>query len=86
LNINRIFNLVFVDVGKSFIRVIQGIGRGLRKAADKDSVVVTDICGDLKYSKKHLKHRTNYYEEAQYPFKKHKIDYVKQMTLLDLPE
>lgn len=76
LSINRIFNLVFVDVGKSFIRVIQGIGRGLRKSSDKDSVVVTDICGDLKYSKKHLKDRIEFYEEAQYPFKKHKVDYT----------
>jgi superfamily II DNA or RNA helicase len=79
LNIKRIFNLIFIDIGKSFTRVIQGIGRGLRKAEDKDSVTVTDICSDLKYGKKHLKMRTNYYEEAQYPFKKHKIDYVKQM-------
>lgn len=81
LNIRRIFNLVFVDIGKSFTRVIQAIGRGLRKAADKDSVTVTDICSDLKYGKKHLKMRTNYYEESQYPFKKHKIDYVKHMML-----
>lgn len=81
LNIRRIFNLVFVDVGKSFIRVIQGIGRGLRKAADKDSVIVTDLCSDLKYGKKHLKMRTNYYDEAQYPYKKHKVEYAKQMLL-----
>jgi superfamily II DNA or RNA helicase len=72
-----------VDVGKSFIRVIQAIGRGLRTAEDKKSVIVTDICGDLKYSKKHLKERTNYYEEAQYKYKKHQIDYVKQMSALD---
>lgn len=81
LNIRRIFNLVMVDVGKSFIRVIQAIGRGLRTAEDKKSVLVTDICSDLKYSKKHLKQRTNYYEEAKYQYKKHKIDYIKHMTL-----
>jgi superfamily II DNA or RNA helicase len=78
LNIKRIFNLVTVDVGKSFIRIIQAIGRGLRIADDKDSVTVTDICSDLKYSKKHLKVRTNYYEEQKYKFKKHKIDYCGQ--------
>ncbi len=75
LNINRIFNLVFVDVGKSFIRVIQTIGRGLRKAADKDSVSVTDITSDLKYSKKHSAERTKFYKEAGYPHKKKKIRY-----------
>ncbi len=64
-----------IDVGKSFIRIIQTIGRGLRKAPDKDSVHVTDICSDLKYSKKHLRERAKYYNEAQYKFKKHLVDY-----------
>lgn len=75
LSINRIFNLVFVDVGKSFIRVIQAIGRGLRKASDKDSVLVTDICSDLKYGKKHFRERVKYYDEAGYPHKKIKVSY-----------
>lgn len=75
LNINRIFNLVFIDVGKSFIRVIQTIGRGLRKAADKDSVNVTDISSDLKYSKKHQAERVRFYKEAEYPHNKRKVRY-----------
>lgn len=79
LSIRRIFNLVLVDVGKSFIRVIQAIGRGLRMADDKDSVNISDICSDLKYGKKHLKQRIDYYNEAQYPYKKHKVDYHNLM-------
>jgi len=77
LNIKRIFNLMFIDVGKSFIRVIQTIGRGLRKAPDKDHVDVTDICTDLKYGKKHLRERIKFYKEAQYPHKKRKIKYTE---------
>lgn len=75
LNITRIFNLIYIDVGKSFIRVIQTIGRGLRKAKDKSSVEVTDICSDLKYSKRHLAERKKFYREAQYPHKKKKVKY-----------
>lgn len=75
LNIPRIFQLFLLDIGKSYIRVIQSIGRGLRKAHDKDAIRVVDVCSDLKYSKKHLKQRTNYYDEAQYPYKKRKILY-----------
>jgi len=75
LNIKRIFNLMFIDVGKSFIRVIQTIGRGLRKAPDKDHVDVTDICTDLKYGKKHLRERIRFYAEAKYPHKKYKFKY-----------
>lgn len=75
LSIDRIFNLFLIDVGKSFIRVIQTIGRGLRKGKDKDHVDVTDVCSDLKYSKKHLRERVKYYSEAQYPHKKHVVHY-----------
>jgi superfamily II DNA or RNA helicase len=76
LDIKRIFNLIFIDVGKSFVRTIQTIGRGLRKAHDKDSVHVTDICSDLKYSKRHSTERVKFYKEAQYKHKKTKVDIV----------
>lgn len=74
INIKRLFNLVCVDMGKSFIQVIQTIGRGLRKAPDKDSVFVADVCSDLKYSKKHCSQRMKYYKDAEYPHKKVRID------------
>jgi len=70
LDIPRIFNLVFIDVGRSFTRVIQTIGRGLRKAHDKDFVNVFDICSDFKYSKAHLRERIKYYKESRYPYEK----------------
>lgn len=76
LDIDRIFNLIFVDAGKSFIRTIQSIGRGLRKSDDKESVVVTDMCSNLKYGRKHLKERTKFYDEARYPYKITKINYA----------
>lgn len=75
LSIRRIFNLMLIDVGKSFTRVIQAIGRGLRIADDKDRVLVTDVCSDLKYGKKHLRTRIAYYKEAMYKHKLHKINY-----------
>lgn len=77
LDIPRVFHLMYIDVGKSFIRTIQSIGRGLRKAHDKESVHVSDICSDLKYSRRHLNERIKYYKEACYPHKKHTIDYTK---------
>lgn len=83
LSINRIFNLMFVDVGKSFTRVVQAIGRGLRKGHDKDYVDITDICSDLKYGKRHLANRVTYYKEQRYPHKKTKVDYKKMLELVD---
>lgn len=75
LDIPRIFNLIYIDMGKSFIRTIQTLGRGLRKADDKDKVSATDICSDLKYSKKHIRDRIRFYQEAKYPYKKRVVDY-----------
>ena len=75
LDITRIFNLVLVDIGKSFIRVIQAIGRGLRKGGDKDHVYVSDVCSDLKYSKRHSAKRIIHYKNAKYPYSERKVDY-----------
>ena len=68
INVPRIFNMVMIEPGKSFIRVIQSIGRGLRKASDKDEVQIYDICSTAKFSKRHLRDRKKIYGEAEYPF------------------
>ena len=75
INIPRIFNLVLIEPGKSFVRVIQSIGRGIRKAEDKDHVEIWDITSDCKFAKRHLTQRKAYYKEARYPFTLEKLDY-----------
>ena len=75
LNIPRIFNLVLLEPGKSFVRVIQSIGRGVRKAKDKDFVQIWDITSTCKFAKRHLTQRKKFYKEAQYPFTIEKIDW-----------
>lgn len=75
INIPRIFNLVLLEPGKSFVRVIQSIGRGVRKAQDKDFVQIWDITSTAKFSKRHLRERKNFYKEANYPFTIEKVKY-----------
>ncbi len=75
INIPRIFNLVLIEPGKSFVRVIQSIGRGIRKAEDKNHVEIWDITSDCKFAKRHLTQRKAYYKEAKYPFTLEKLDY-----------
>lgn len=72
LSIDRIFNLFLIDLGKSFIRTIQAVGRGLRKneKAGKDHCEIYDICSNLKYSKQHLRKRVKFYKESSYPYNK----------------
>lgn len=75
INIPRIFNLVLLEPGKSFVRVIQSIGRGIRKAEDKDEVVIWDITSNCKFAKRHLTQRKAFYKEAKYPFSMEKLEY-----------
>jgi len=74
INIPRIFNLVLLEPGKSFVRVIQSIGRGIRKAEDKDHVQIWDITSRCKFAKRHLTQRKKFYKEANYPFTIERID------------
>lgn len=76
LNIPRIFNMVLLEPGKSFVRVIQSIGRGVRKAKDKDHVEIWDITSTAKFSKRHLTDRKKFYKEAEYPFTIEKVNYM----------
>jgi superfamily II DNA or RNA helicase len=75
INIPRIFNLVLIEPGKSFVRVIQSIGRGIRKAEDKDHVQIWDVTSTCKFAKRHLTQRKAFYKEANYPFSLEKLDY-----------
>ena len=75
INIPRIFNLVLIEPGKSFVRVIQSIGRGIRKADDKDFVQIWDLTSSCRFAKRHLTSRKAFYKEANYPFAIEKLKY-----------
>ena len=75
INLPRIFNLVLLEPGKSFVRVIQSIGRGIRKAEDKDHVEIWDITSTCKFAKRHLTKRKQFYKEANYPFTQEKLEW-----------
>lgn len=75
INIPRIFNVVLVEPGKSFVRTIQSIGRGLRKAHDKDHVEIWDITSSCKFSKRHLTKRKEFYTEVEYNYTLEKVNW-----------
>jgi len=77
INIPRIFNLVLIEPGKSFVRVIQSIGRGIRKAEDKDFVQIWDITSTCRFAKRHLTKRKQFYKEAKYNFSQEKLEWMK---------
>jgi len=75
INIPRIFNLVLIEPGKSFVRVIQSIGRGIRKAEDKDYVQIWDVTSTCKFAKRHLTKRKQFYKDANYPFTQERMEW-----------
>jgi hypothetical protein len=57
--------------------VIQSIGRGIRRAEDKDFVQIWDITSTCKFAKRHLAKRKAYYREANYPFSQERLEWMK---------
>lgn len=76
LDIPRIFNLVFIEPGKKFEKVLQSLGRGVRRAEDKSHLTVFDIVSDDGISHKHAKQRKKLYVEARQPFEKMQVSYT----------
>jgi superfamily II DNA or RNA helicase len=74
INIKNIHYIIFVSGGKSFIRIVQSIGRGLRLHSDKSRLVLFDICDNLKYSENHLEERKQFYQDEEIPFKETEIN------------
>jgi superfamily II DNA or RNA helicase len=75
ISINRINHVVLVEPGKSFIRVVQSIGRGLRKSNTKDHVTIWDIASKCRFSNNHLNKRKQIYSKVQYPYEVKKVTY-----------
>ena len=82
VNIKNLHHVVFAAPSKSRIRVLQSIGRGLRKAKGKDSVLLYDIADDFRrnggkenFTLRHLAERIKFYVEE---------DFAYRMTTLSL--
>lgn len=74
INLPRLFHIVLVEPGKSFVRTIQSIGRGLRKAQDKDNVEIWDVTSSCKFSKRHMTKRKQFYNDAKYEWELQKVN------------
>jgi superfamily II DNA or RNA helicase len=73
INIKNLHYIVFTFAGKSFIRTIQSIGRGLRLHGDKRKLVLFDIFDNTKFSNLHSKKRKEFYDEEEIPWKETRV-------------
>jgi superfamily II DNA or RNA helicase len=75
VNIRNLHNIVLASPSKSRIRVLQSIGRGLRKSDSKEKMVLYDIADDLRHGSKtnftlnHLNERLNIYNDQSFNYK-----------------
>ena len=63
ISINNLHYIVFAGGGKAKIKILQSIGRGLRKHKDKKKVVIVDMADQLYYGIKHMNKRLDIYKE-----------------------
>jgi superfamily II DNA or RNA helicase len=68
INIKNLPNIIFAGLGKSFIRVVQSIGRGLRLHESKNKLRIFDITDDTKYSSSHAEYRQEIYDREEIPW------------------
>ena len=76
VNIKNLHHVIFASPSKSRIRVLQSIGRGLRKAKGKDSVMLYDIADDFRknggrnnFTLNHLVERMKFYVDEDFKYR-----------------
>lgn len=78
VNMPKLHDVILYANSKSKIKVLQSIGRGLRKHKTKNQIILYDVIDDLTYQTsrgrlvenylvKHWKERMNYYKEQEFP-------------------
>ena len=68
VNIKNIHMIMFASGGKSFIRTIQSIGRGLRLHESKNKLIIIDLADKLKYGTRHSEKRKEIYKSEKINF------------------
>lgn len=68
INIKNIHMIMFAAGGKSSIRTIQSIGRGLRLHDSKQKLSIVDLADNLRYGLRHIEKRKDIYTQEKIPF------------------
>ena len=76
INIRNLHNIVFASPSKSQIRVLQSIGRGLRKSDNGISTKLYDIIDNINgrnFAVLHGEERLKIYNKEKFKVKTHKV-------------
>jgi superfamily II DNA or RNA helicase len=89
INIRNLHNIIFASPSKSQIKVLQSIGRGLRKSDDGSTTKLFDIADDLHTTQKpnftllHSAERVKIYQKEQFQFEIIKVDIEESWKRID---
>lgn len=68
INIKNLHNIIFASGGKSFITIVQAIGRGLRKHESKSLLNIIDIADNLDCGREHSIKRCSIYDSEKFTY------------------
>ena len=80
VNLKKLDNVIFASGSKSEIKVLQSIGRALRRGNDADTATLYDIADDLtsgsfaNYTMNHFRKRIEIYSTQEFPFKIYNVE------------
>jgi superfamily II DNA or RNA helicase len=74
INIKNLHYIVFGGGGKSKIKILQSIGRGLRLHSSKSTLYIIDIADQFYYGIQHQLKRQEFYEQENITYQKIKIN------------
>ena len=80
INIRNLHNIIFASPSKSQIRVLQSIGRGLRKSDNGESTTLYDIIDNISYNERknfatlHSEERHRIYEREKFNNKTYRVE------------
>lgn len=80
VSIKKLMNMMLISSSKSVIRVLQSVGRMMRKHKDKDKATIYDIVDNLSYNGSsnymmdHASERIQFYKNEKFPIEFIEID------------
>jgi type I site-specific restriction endonuclease len=81
IDLKNVHHIVFAESTKAEITIRQSIGRGMRKLAEKNKVVIWDLVDQLDgYMVKHGAKREEIYRDQQFEISRKEIDLSKKVS------
>ena len=78
IDLKNVHHIVFAESTKAEITIRQSIGRGMRKLAEKNEVIVWDLVDQLDgYMVKHAEKREEVYKDQEFKISKQEVDLCK---------